>query len=144
MQQNKLLIMAGCLSIAAALAHIACIFGGPDWYRFFGAGEEMAQMAAAGQLYPTILTLVIAAMLLVWGLYAFSGAGLIVELPWLKTALVLITAVYLIRGVVGLMLPFLSTASLVQQNSMAFWLTSSFICCIFGGCYLFGTLRFWR
>ncbi len=93
MQRNGLLVIAGCLSIFAALLHISCIFGGPDWYLFFGAGEKMAKMAAAGDIYPTIVTLIIAAVLSVWGLYAFSGAGLIVKLPFLKTCLVLITAV---------------------------------------------------
>src|SRR3546814_9831228 len=61
------------LSVAAALLHIACIFGGPDWYRFFGAGEGMARAAARGDLRPTLITLAIGAILLVWAAYAFSG-----------------------------------------------------------------------
>ncbi|MFQ3249279.1 MAG: putative oxidoreductase [Glaciecola sp.] len=144
MQRNNLLITAGCLSILAALLHIACIFGGPDWYRFFGAGEQMAQMAADGDTYPTIATLVIASILSVWGLYAFSGAGLIVKLPLLKTCLVLITAVYLIRGVAGLILPFLTTSPAIHQNSMAFWMVSSTVCCVYGAYYFFGTKRLWH
>ncbi|GGP38826.1 hypothetical protein [Shewanella saliphila] len=139
MQRNSLLVIAGCLSLFAALLHISCIFGGPDWYLFFGAGESMAQMAADGETYPTIVTLVIATVLCVWGLYAFSGAGLIVKLPLLKTCLVLITAVYLIRGVAGLIVPFFTSASEIHQNSMTFWLVSSTVCCIYGIYYLLGT-----
>lgn len=37
--RDKWLIAGGLLSAAAALLHIAVIVGGPDWYRFFGAGE---------------------------------------------------------------------------------------------------------
>jgi putative oxidoreductase len=144
MQRNSLLVIAGCLSIFAALLHISCIFGGPDWYLFFGAGERMAQMAAAGDIYPTIVTLVIASVLSVWGLYAFSGAGLIVKLPLLKTCLVLISAVYLIRGVAGLIVPFFTSASEIHQNSMVFWLVSSTVCCIYGIYYLLGTKQLWR
>ncbi|MBB1425082.1 hypothetical protein H5181_01265 [Shewanella sp. SG44-2] len=144
MQRNSLLVIAGCLSLFAALLHISCIFGGPDWYLFFGAGEQMAQMAAAGDIYPTIVTSVIAAVLCVWGLYAFSGAGLIVKLPFLKTCLVLITAVYLIRGVAGLIVPFFTSAPEIHQNSMAFWLVSSTVCCIYGIYYLLGTKQLWR
>jgi putative oxidoreductase len=143
MERNNLLIIAGCLSILAALLHVACIFGGPDWYRFFGAGEQMAQMAANGDAYPTIATLIIASILTVWGLYAFSGAGLIVKLPLLKTCLVLITAVYLIRGVVGLILPFLTNDPAVHHNSITFWMISSTICCIYGAYYFYGTKRLW-
>jgi len=144
MQRNKKLIIAGCLSFIASLLHIACIFGGPDWYLFFGAGERMAQLAAAGDPYPTKATLVIASILAGWGLYAFSGAGLIFKLPLLKTCLVLITAVYLIRGVAGLFAPFVTSDPVVHQNSITFWVVSSVICCIYGIYYLLGTKQLWR
>jgi hypothetical protein len=43
-----MLILAGAGSLAASILHLACIAGGPEWYRFFGAGERMARMAARG------------------------------------------------------------------------------------------------
>src|SRR3546814_9460437 len=92
------LIVGGWLSVVAALLHIACIFGGPDWYRFFGAGEGMARAAARGDLQPTLITLAIAAVLLVWSAYAFSGAGSLPRLPLLRTGLIVITAIYLLRA----------------------------------------------
>ncbi|MBT0585253.1 hypothetical protein [Alteromonas oceanisediminis] len=144
MPKNKKLIIAGCLSFVASLLHIACIFGGPDWYLFFGAGERMAQLAAAGDPYPTQVTLVIASILAGWGLYAFSGAGLIFKLPLLRTCLVLISAVYLIRGVAGLFAPFITSDPVVHQNSVTFWIVSSIICCIYGTYYLLGTKQIWR
>jgi len=42
--------IAGCLSLLASLAHLAIIVGGPSWYRFFGAGEQLATMAEQGLL----------------------------------------------------------------------------------------------
>ncbi|MFW8591952.1 hypothetical protein ACOI22_14175 [Glaciecola sp. 2405UD65-10] len=144
MQKNKLLIIAACLSFFAALLHIACIFGGPDWYRFFGAGENMAQMAANGDSYPTIATLVISSVLIVWGLYGLSGAGLLFKLPFLKTCLVLITAVYLLRGLAGLILPFITDHPAIHHNSITFWMVSSVVCCIYGIFYLLGTKRLFR
>jgi hypothetical protein len=45
---SGLLIASGWMSVAASLLHIGCIIGGPDWYRFFGAGEQMAKMAERG------------------------------------------------------------------------------------------------
>ena len=59
------------------MLHLAIIAGGPDWYRFFGAGEGMARMAERGMLKPALITLGIAAILAVWAAYAFAGAGLI-------------------------------------------------------------------
>lgn len=144
MQRNNQLFIAGCLSFIASLLHVACIFGGPDWYLFFGAGERMAQLAATGDPYPTIVTLVIASILAGWGLYAWSGAGVIFKLPLLKTCLVLITAVYLIRGIAGLFAPFVTSDPVVHQNSVSFWLISSVICCIYGTYYMLGTKKLWQ
>ena len=144
MRRNYQLIIAGGLSFFASLLHIACIFGGPDWYLFLGAGERMAQLAAAGDPYPTIVTLIIALILAGWGLYAWSGAGLIFKLPLLKTCLVLITTVYLIRGIAGLFAPFVTSDPIVQQNSTTFWLVSSVICCIYAWFYFTGTRKLWQ
>lgn len=137
------LMIAAALSFVASLLHVAIIFGGPDWYRFFGAGEGMATLAEKGSLQPTLITLGIATILFVWGLYALSGAGVILRLPLLKLALSLITFVYLARGIAGLVLPFVTNHPAIAQNTVTFWLVSSVICCIFGLFYLFGTINSW-
>jgi hypothetical protein len=95
---NPWLLAAGGLSAAASVAHLACIFGGPAWYRVLGAGEGMARMAERGALRPTLITLCIAGMLAVWAIYAFSGAGLLPRLPLHRAVLIAITAVYLLRA----------------------------------------------
>ena len=68
---NKLLLFAGVLSGVAALLHVAIIIGGAQWYRFFGAGEELAAIAENGSWYPAVLAFGIAIALLVWALLAF-------------------------------------------------------------------------
>lgn len=137
------LIIAGSLSFLAALLHVAIIFGGPEWYRFFGAGEQMASLAETGSQYPTFVTTVIALILAVFALYAFSGAGVIIKLPLMKIALCLITFVYLVRGIAGLILPFVSNHPAIAENSLTFWLVSSLICMMFGAFHLFGTIGHW-
>ncbi|MBQ4857285.1 hypothetical protein [Pseudoalteromonas sp. MMG007] len=141
---NKTLYTAGILSFIASFLHVACIFGGPDWYRFLGAGEQMAQLAEQGSTYPTYVTLAISVIIAIWGLYALSGAGVILKLPLLKTALVLITAIYLVRGIAGLIIPFLTTSQIIHHNSIQFWIISSIICCIYGLFYLFGSVKMWH
>jgi len=137
------LVMAGLLNFFAAAAHIAIILGGASWYRFFGAGEAMAQMAEQNLLRPTLVTLSIAILLAVWGAYALSGAGLIVKLPLLKIALIAITAVYFGRGVIGLVAPFVSNHPDIRQNSTRFWVLSSLICLFIGGVHLKGIVDSW-
>lgn len=133
------LLVGGALSVAAALIHIACIFGGPDWYRFFGAGEGMARAAARGDWQPTLITLAIAAVLLIWAAYAFSGAGTLPRLPLLRTGLVTITAIYLLRGLI-----FVPLHLWRPQHSDSFAIWSSLIVFVYGTVYAVGTIRAWR
>ena len=123
MQKNKLLIAAAICSGVAALLHLGCIVFGGDWYRFFGAGEQMAQMAEAGHIYPTIVTLVIVTLLAIWSLYALSGAGVILRLPLLRLALCIIAAIYLLRGIA-----FIPLMPMFPGNSLIFWVVSSTTC----------------
>lgn len=136
--RNPSLVIGGLLSLAASLLHIGVILGGPDWYRFFGAGEAMATMAEQGSMTPALLTLGIAAVLAIWAAYAFSGAGLLPRLPLLRTGLVTISAIYLLRGLV--LIP-----ALVINGSdiMPFVLWSSLIVLVYGLAYAIGTWIAW-
>jgi len=133
---NYWLIAGGWLSLAAAALHLAVIAGGPEWYRFFGAGEGMAQAAERGELTPHLITLGIVAMLATWAAYAFAGAGLIRRLPLMRTALVAISAVYLLRGL-GIV------PMLIVAEPTAFGLWSSLIVLAYGIAYAVGTWRAW-
>ncbi|MEO0424018.1 MAG: hypothetical protein AAF184_16895 [Pseudomonadota bacterium] len=143
MGSRYLLGAGGGFSIVAALLHIAIIFGGADWYRFFGAGEGMARLTESGSTYPTMVTSAIASVLLVWGLYGLSGARAIPRLPLLPFALVLIGGVYLLRGVAGLVLLFLPEHPIAAENSPLFWLVSSLVCLVPGTLYLLGVITQW-
>ncbi|HWT13892.1 MAG TPA: hypothetical protein VN231_14155 [Allosphingosinicella sp.] len=136
--RNHWLVAAGLLSAAAAVLHLAVIVGGPGWYRFFGAGEAMARLAERGSWRPTLTTLAITAVLTIWAAYAFAGAGLIRRLPLMRTALVTIAAIYLLRGSVLI-------AALVFRPAAvdAFLLWSSLIVLVYGLAYAVGTWRAW-
>lgn len=133
------LMIGGALSVAAALLHIACIFGGPDWYRFFGAGEGMARAAARGDWQPTLITLAISTVLLIWAAYAFSGAGTLPRLPLLGTGLVTITAIYLLRALL-----FVPLHLWRPQHTDSFAIWSSLIVLLYGTVYAIGTVKAWR
>ncbi len=134
--RNMWLVAGGWLSAAAAILHVGVIVGGADWYRFFGAGEAMARMAEHGSPYPAIITAGIATVLAIWSAYAFAGAGLIRRLPLMRTALVAISAVYLVRGL-------LIVPVALQPNPAAFDIWSSLIVLAYGVVYSVGTLQAW-
>jgi hypothetical protein len=135
---NVFLIIAGTLSAIVAALHLGCIYFGAAWYRFFGAGEQMAVLAEQGSYKPTIITSVIVLVLSVWSLYAFSAAGIIFKLPFIRLALVLITLIYLVRGIAGFFL-ILSP----MGRSPEFWVWSSVICLSFGIVHLVGLKQEW-
>jgi len=143
---DRLLLSGGALTGAASLLHLGIILGGPDWYRFFGAGEQMARLAARGSIYPSVITAGIAAILGVWTLYALSGAGLIRRLPFLPLALPLIAAVYLTRGILGVPAVLFVDDSYANQLSarMTFMVVSSAICVFLGLCYAAGAAAVWK
>lgn len=132
---NPLLLAAAALSAIAALLHVGCILFGPPWYRFFGAGEQMARLAAAGSPVPALITAGIATLLALWAAYALSGAGVIRRFPLLRPALFTIAGIYLLRGLAGLAL----AAFAPGERSVAFWCWSSLICLGIGALYLAGT-----
>ena len=138
MAGNKWLLLGGTLSALGAILHLGVIVGGPSWYRYFGAGEGMARAAERGSLTPALVTLAIAAILIVWSLYAFSGAGIIRRLPLLRTALTLISAVYLLRA-----FALLPTLILRPELVDTFAVVSSLVVLVYGLTYSIGTWTGW-
>lgn len=96
--RNPWLLTAAVLDSVAALLHLGCIIGGPSWYRFFGAGEQMAQLAARGSPRPALIALGIAAVLSIWGLAALSGSGVIGRLPLARWVVLATTLIYALRA----------------------------------------------
>ena len=135
---NVFLIVAGTLNAIVAILHIGCIYYGAPWYRFFGAGEQMAVLAEQGSLQPTLITSGIVLVLSIWSLYAFSAAGIIFRLPLIRVPLILITLVYLVRGIAGFF--FVNSP---MGRSPEFWVWSSLICLCFGIIHLIGLKQQW-
>ena len=136
---NHPLLFGAAFSLIAALLHFACIPWGANGFRFLGAGEPIVSMSAAGHWYPPLVAFVVGTVLSVWAIYALSGAGLFPPLPYLRLALVGITAVYLLRAVA---FPLLKTA--FPGNSTTFWLVTSAICLVIGFFHLVGLIQVWQ
>lgn len=143
---NPWLVWGAVATALAALLHLLIIAGGPDWYRFFGAGEAMAQLAEQGDWYPTVTAATIAAMLLVWATYAWAGAGLMPTLPLQKTVLALVAMIFFGRALMGLWLvhaPLMQAFAELQQRPLFLWVTS-LICLALACCYGVGLRKLWR
>jgi hypothetical protein len=136
------LLLAGIATSAGAVLHIAILFGGPDWYAFFGAPQGLVDMARAGNIRAPMSCLVIAAFLALLATYAFSGAGLIRRLPFLRLVLASIAGVLILRGV--LFVPLIlwrpgSLSGICDCRSVdAFIIVTSALCLALGAGYALG------
>ena len=98
------LVMAALIAIATAVAHLSCIYFGPECYSVQMAPPFVVKWAQEGSYLAPLAAVVVSSVFIVMGLYALSGAGLIRRLPLLKLGLYTISAVCIIRGLLGMQL----------------------------------------
>jgi hypothetical protein len=120
------------------------MFGGPDWYAFFGAPRGLVEMARAGNIRAPISCLVIAAFLTLLAAYAFYGAGVIRRLPFLRLGLASIAAVLVLRGVLFVPLIVWRPSALSGicdcRTVDTFIIITSVLCFVLGVGYALGAL----
>lgn len=135
---NLPLVAGALLSVAAATIHAACLVYGAPLYRLLGAGDDMVRMAERGETLPAAVSLSLAAGIAVAAVYALSGAGMLRRLPFARTVLCLVTAVYLFRGIgFGVFVP------LFPENPFGFWMWSSAFSLLAGLLHYAGLRRAW-
>lgn len=136
---RKLLIIGSVLNFIIAVGHIAALFF-LDWaFEFTGiAGtvEKYSDIAPRWTNYTA--TAIVAVLFFLMGLYGLSGARIIRRLPLLKPGILLITIIYLIRGLLGLAYEILS------QEQWISGIVFSFIAMFIGLCYLSGGAWRWH
>jgi len=93
---NYLLIAGGYFSLGFA-AFQASAIGWPAWAVGYFGGP--ARLRVESPIRYAALCVAIAAIMAVFGLYALSGAGKVRRLPLLRTVLIAVTAIYVLRGV---------------------------------------------
>ena len=91
---SYLLIFAGILSFCAAIFQAVIAFV-PAWSAAFGAGEALA----SNPLLLLTLGLLVTLLLVIFGLYGLSGAGVIRRLPLLRPGLLVIGLLYSLVGI---------------------------------------------
>lgn len=96
------------------------------------------RLAEQGSPSPPLITLAIVLLLTIWSAYAFSGAGLLRRLPLIRTALIAISIIYLLRGLV-----LLPIALRRPELLDGFTVWSSLIVLVYGLAYAIGTWRAW-
>lgn len=93
------LLIAGSINFLLAAMHLIVVFVGAPAYYFLDA-PQLAVYSELGFIFPAWLTLMLSMMFVLFGLYAFCGAGTKVKLPLQNTVLRVIGTLYMARGLV--------------------------------------------
>jgi putative oxidoreductase len=132
---NYYLIAGGVISALISIFHVLLVLN-PGLFSYISPDQESG-LAQMGFMLLVIPTFILALIFAIWTLYAFSGAGLIRQLPRLRTALIVIGVIYILRA---LFLPFEINMVLIQGYPFRFVVFSS-ISLLAGLLYLLGVYK---
>lgn len=135
---SKFLISAGVIAAASAVWHLLCILGGPSWFVFARAPQKIIESAQQGTLLAPIGTVIVAGLMFACTIFAFSAVGLIRKVPLLKPALITISLLCTLRGLIAI--PFL-----VTTTGLDVWeVIASSVWFYVGICFIVGSIEQYR
>lgn len=95
---QRALKAVGWANLTIAAAHVIGLIWAWSMFAAVGIEADMRELASQGAALPYVLTLITAAAFVVFGLYGLAGAGELRRLPLLRTGLVAIAAIYVLRA----------------------------------------------
>jgi len=136
--KSKLLISAGVIASASVIWHLLCIFGGPSWFAFARAPQQVIDSAVHGTLLAPIFTIIVASLMFSCSVFAFSAVGLIRKVPLLKSALITIAVLCTLRGLIAI-------PTFVTSSGLDIWqVVASTVWFYVGICFIVGSVEQYR
>jgi len=133
--KSHFLITGGIIAGLAAIWHLLCLIGGVGWLAFARAPLAIIESYKQGTALAPIATVIIAGLMFACAAYAFSSAGLIRKIPLLKSALVTISVLCLLRAT--LVMP-----RIVRESFTDTWqIVASAVFFFVGICFLLGSIE---
>jgi len=133
-----MLRFAGYTNIAIALGHVVGLIWADWMFEVTGVGKDMNELSEIHASLPYLLTLFVAVIFFIFGLYALSASGGFRKLPFINPVIFVIAGIYLARGFGEIIVRSL-------QGSNGFAETSySVIAILIGLSFLFGGIGRWR
>ncbi|WP_166926116.1 hypothetical protein [Flavobacterium poyangense] len=138
-QKNRLLSLGGYTNILIAIAHLVGLLWANKMFEVTGIGKEMERLAQKHFSLPYLVTIFVAIVFFIFGLYGLSAANKFRKLPFLKPAIFAIAAIYLFRGAGELIY------DIKQQEASQFLeILYSLIALFIGLLFLIGGFRKWN
>jgi hypothetical protein len=134
-----MLKLGGYLNVLIAIGHIIGLIWADKMFEVTGITKEMAELAQISYLLPYFLTIGVAIVFFIFGLYGLSADNKFRRMPFLKPIIFIIAGIYLFRGFGEL------AFDLEKQDASPFLETLySLIAIIIGLLFLIGGLRKWK
>lgn len=138
-QTNRIMLkLGGYINILIAIGHLVGLFWADKMFEVTGIGKEMTELAQTNSSLPYLLTIFVAIVFFIFGLYGLSADNKFRKLPFLKPIIFIIASIYILRGLGELIFDTVS-----KTNSMNETIYSLFALTI-GLLFLFGGLRKWK
>ena len=134
---NYPLLAGGYFSLAFAVLQVSGIWWSASAIRYLGGP---AKLSIDRPITYAVLCLVVAAGVALFGLYALSGAGKIRRLPLLRTGLITVTSIYLLRGLLAIP----QIPVVLKHPGLMRFLVFSVISLVVGALYLAGVMYLYR
>lgn len=133
-----MLRLGGYINIIIAIGHIVGLFWADKMFDVTGVGKEMAELDQTHSTLPYLLTIFVAIVFFIFGLYGLSADNKFRKLPFLKPVIFLIAGIYLMRGLGELI-----TDNIQGTNSTTETIYSLFALTV-GLLFLIGGLKKWK
>ena len=140
MNYKIILRLAALCSLIVSLFQIVITFV-PSWSLYFGAPAEIVSN------YPLLIItgLIAAVFFIIFTLYGFSGSGDIRSLPLLRPGLLVISIIYILRGLMFIEILLIQAGIIQTEDKVpSTALASSLISLFIGLVYLIGTITGWK
>lgn len=133
-----MLQIGGYINILIAIGHILGLFWARQIFEATGIGKEMEQLTHVHSSIPYLLTIFVAVVFFIFGLYGLSAANKFRKLPFPKPVIFFIAGIYLLRGLGELV------DDTIQSTNSTSEITFSLVALVIGLLFLVGGFKKWN
>ena len=133
-----MLKIGGILNIIIAVAHIIGLFWAEQMFEKTGAEEGMKELAKIHYSIPYLLTIFVAIIFFIFGIYGILADCKTRKSPFLKRAIFAVAFIYLFRGIGE------QSYSLINGTTTTSETIQSIVALVIGSLFLFGGLKKWK
>jgi hypothetical protein len=133
-----MLKIGGIINLIIAIAHIIGLIWAEQMFEKTGAGEGMKELAQIHYSLPYLLTVFVAIVFFIFGIYGLFADSKTRKLPFLKLGVFTIAFIYLFRGIGE------QSYNLIKGTTTTSETIQSIVALIIGLLFLFGGLKKWK